>query len=61
MNVTLPVGVPGPLEPTVAVKVTAWPNVEGLADVVTEVVVDDLLTTWLTDGEVLPVKFVSPP
>lgn len=36
---------------TVAVNVTTWPLTEGLADEVTTVVVDALLTTWLMDAE----------
>ena len=42
LKVTLPVGVPvaGETGLTVAVNVTDWPYVEGLADVVTVVVVD---------------------
>jgi hypothetical protein len=36
LNVTVPVGVP-PLEVTVAVKVTAWPDFDGLSDEVSEV------------------------
>ena len=39
LNVTVPVGVPL-LAPTVAVKVTDWPNVEGLSELLIEVVLE---------------------
>jgi hypothetical protein len=39
LNVTDPVGVPPP-PVTVAVKVTAWPNVLGLSDEISDVVVE---------------------
>jgi len=44
VKVTFPVGIVDP-EPctTVAVKVTLWPNTEGLADVATVVVVDTVV------------------
>jgi len=54
-NVTVPVGVPDPVA-TVAVKVTLWPNVEGLFDDVTVVVVDaggGAFTVCVNAGEVL--------
>jgi hypothetical protein len=38
-NVIKPVGVPGPLVFTVAVKVTGWPGVEGFAELTRETVV----------------------
>jgi hypothetical protein len=46
LKVTVPVGVPAPGEGTltVAVKVTDWPQTEGLADETTAVVVPALLT-----------------
>ena len=55
LNVTVPVGMPLPGEfaVTVAVKVTAWLNTEGLADELTVVVVASLLTTW-GEAESLP-------
>jgi hypothetical protein len=45
-NVTVPVGVPAPGDtaPTVAVKVTACPWVDGFREEMTEVVVSALLT-----------------
>ena len=55
-NSTLPVGVPAP-EPvtlTVAVKVTDWPQTEGLTDEVTAVDVLALFTTCERTVEVLP-------
>jgi hypothetical protein len=58
-NVTLPVGVELPLPATVAVKVTNWPIVLGLADEVTVVVVAILLTFCVSDPE-LVVKLTSP-
>ncbi len=44
LNVTVPVGVPlpGGVEVTVAVKVTAWPNTDGLPEAVTAVLVSAL-------------------
>jgi hypothetical protein len=47
-NFTWHVGVPlpGALAATVAVKVTAWPNAEGLAEELTVVVVGSALTFW---------------
>jgi hypothetical protein len=54
-NVTVPVGVPVPGKTglTVAVKVTNWPETEGLTDDVTAVVVPALLMS--TTGEVAKV------
>ena len=46
---------------TVAVKVTAWANTEGLGDEVNVVVVARGLTTWEREGEVLPWKLFPPP
>ena len=62
-NVTVPVGVPAPgaLTVTVAVKVTLWPNTEGLAEEATLVVVASGLMVWLTAPELLPASLVSPP
>jgi len=53
-NCTVPVGVPDPGATTdiVAVKVTFWPGVDGLADEVTLVVVLALLTAM---GLLVPV------
>ena len=51
---------PGATEATVAVKVTDWPNTEGLAEEVSVVVVLAWLTTCETAVEVLVAKFVSP-
>ena len=63
LNVTVPVGVPAPgaTAATVAVNVTDWPNTEGLADEVSEVVVLAMVTVCETVLEVLVFKFVSPP
>lgn len=61
-NVTVPVGVPAPglTTVTVAVKVTDWPETDGLADEAIIVVVLAMLTTWDTAALVLPVKLTSP-
>src|SRR5580658_2184914 len=62
-NVIVPVGVPEPgaLAVTVVVNVTDWPKSDGLAEVVTVVLVPSSLTVWLTADDVLPVKSLSPP
>jgi hypothetical protein len=57
LNWTVPVAVDGV---TVAVKVTAWPKVDGLTDEATAVVLVALLTVWVRVEEVLPVKLPSP-
>ncbi len=46
MNVTVPVGIPEPgaSAVTVAVKVTDWPNTEGLCEAVTAVEVVSVFT-----------------
>ena len=59
-NVTVPVGVP-PTDVTVAVKVTLWPKVKGLALEITVVEVAALLTVCAKTDEELPEKLVSPP
>src|SRR5437879_8837468 len=53
-KVTVPVGLatavlPGELTLTVAVKVTDWPETEGLAELLSEVVVAAGLTTRVSD------------
>jgi hypothetical protein len=63
-KVTVPVGLattvlPGAFTLTVAVKVTDWPDTEGLTALLSKVVVSALLTTWLTAAEVEPLKLVS--
>jgi hypothetical protein len=60
LKVTVPVGVP-PLEVTVAVKVTDWPEVDGFREEVTEVEEVACLTVCVSTGEVLPLKSVLPP
>ncbi len=64
LKVTVPLGVPlpGATAFTVAVKVTAWPDTEGLAEEPTAVVVAAALTVWVSDAPVLslPVKLLSP-
>ncbi len=60
-NVTVPVGVPAPgfTALTVAVKVTFWPNTDGLTEDVTVVDVLALFTVCST-LPLLVAKFVSP-
>src|SRR2546428_2595799 len=65
LKVTVPLGLtaaalPGELTLTVAVKVTDWPETEGLAEGTTVVVVAALLTTWISDAQV-GVQFTSTP
>jgi hypothetical protein len=57
MKVTVPVADEGA---TVAVKVTDWPNVEGLSDEASDVVVAAWPTVWVNNAEALPLKLVSP-
>src|SRR5256885_1354981 len=60
---TKPVGGPliGEFAVTVAVKVTGWPNTEGLTEELTPVVVPAGLTTWVKSLVlVLVLKFGSP-
>ena len=57
---TRPLGLPGPLPVTVAVKVTLWPHTDGLAEVTTAVLVLALLTVWVNAVEALEATFVSP-
>src|SRR5262249_48067281 len=44
LNVTVPVGIPPPVAVTVAVKVTDWPNTDGL----TEEVMTEVVLAWPT-------------
>src|SRR5439155_15121350 len=62
LNCTVPVRVPAPGATglTVAVKVTDWPNTEGLTDELTVVVVLALLTVCVKSGEVPVRKLPSP-
>ena len=64
LKVTVPVGVPlpGAEALTVAVKVTDWPETEGLAEEATVVVVLAALMVWVRGAPVLslPLKLVSP-
>ena len=62
-NCTVPAGVPAPGAVTlmVAVKVTFCPEVEGLTEDTTAVLVLALLTVWVTAVEGLAAKIVSPP
>jgi hypothetical protein len=57
-NVTVPVAAEGE---TVAVKVTLWPETEGLALEATAVAVAARFTVWDKDGDVLPEWPESPP
>src|SRR5262249_22550987 len=54
------VGVP-PALVTVAVNVTDWPNVLGLADEPTLVLLAFWFTVWVSGAEVLGLKLLSPP
>ena len=53
LNVTVPVGVPEPGDTalTVFVKITGWPNTEGLAEEASVFVVSALLTVCVKAGE----------
>jgi len=57
---TVPVGSGGPDGPTVAVMVTDCPKVEGLGELVTEVVLPTGLTTCCTVLEVLGARVLEP-
>ena len=61
-KVTVPVGVPAPggLAVTVAVKVTLWPETEGLTEELSAVVVASWLMVWVSAAEVLVRKLASP-
>jgi hypothetical protein len=59
-NVTVPVAVPVNCGVTVAVKVTVWPNVEGLSELVTLLALVALFTVCVIAADVLPVKLLSP-
>ena len=59
-NVTLPPGTPAE-EVTVAVNVTDWPNVEGLGEDESPVVVLAWPTVWRMNPEVLVPKLLAPP
>jgi len=63
LKVTAPVGVPAPgaLAATVAVRVMAWPETEGLAVEESAVVVREGFTTWESaEAVALPEKAESP-
>jgi hypothetical protein len=60
LNATVPVGEPASDE-TVAVNNTASPAVDGLVPETSAVLDDARLTFWVSVGEVLVVKSVSPP
>jgi hypothetical protein len=51
-NVTVPLGVPAG-DVTVAVKVTSWPDLEGLWFEASEISVAVLVTVWVIVGDVL--------
>src|SRR5204863_5692451 len=61
LNVTVPVRVPAPGDTalTVAVKVTDWPNTDGLNEDASVVVVSALLTVCVAAAEVLAKKLAS--
>jgi hypothetical protein len=60
LKVTVPVGVPGKLLVTVAVKVTLCPKTDGFTDEVTVVDVLSRVTVWVMAGEVVLLKLLSP-
>ena len=62
LKTTLPVGVPAPgaTALTVAVKVTDWPNTDGLAEEARATALLAWLTVWVTTAEVLVLKLPSP-
>ena len=61
-NVTVPVGVPTPGDTalTVFVKITGWPNTEGLMEEVSVEVVSAWLTVCVRTEDVMVLKLVSP-
>jgi hypothetical protein len=66
LKVTVPVGppaavVPGAFAVTVAVKVTDWPDDDGLAEEVTVMLVLAWPTVRLNAAELLAAKLLSPP
>src|SRR5262245_29092944 len=62
LNVTVPVGTPPPgaTAVCVAVRVTDWPNTDGLTEEATEVVVDAWLTVCVRLLELLAAKLALP-
>jgi hypothetical protein len=62
VNCTMPVGVPlpGAVTVTVALKVTLWPDTDGLTEPLTAVLVAALFTIWVRGVVVLLEKVVSP-
>ena len=62
LNVTVPVGVPAPGDTavTVAVKVTDWPNTDGLNEEASAVLLLARLTVCVTVAEVLVLYVPSP-
>jgi hypothetical protein len=62
LNVTVPVGVPlpGGTAATVVVKVTDWPDTDGLCEEVSEVEVAEGFTVCESTGEVLVPKVALP-
>src|SRR2546422_11651237 len=64
LKVSVPVGLataalPGVFTVTVAVKVTCWPDTEGLTEEASVVVVLALLIVWVRTAEVEGLKLVS--
>jgi hypothetical protein len=57
LKVTLPVAVEGD---KVAVSVTLWPYIDGLADEVSVTTEDGAFTVWVNVAEVLAASFESP-
>ena len=60
LKVTVPVGVPAP-DLTVAVNLTAAPNVDGFKEEATELALVACFTVCASTGDLLPAKSVLPP
>ena len=60
-KITRPLGLPGLLLVTVAVKVTLWPHTVGFVADTTAVVLLALATVWVKAVEALARTFASPP
>jgi hypothetical protein len=59
-KITMPVGFPGAVLLTVAVKVTPWPHADGLAEATSAVLLPALDTVCVMAVEALAAKLPSP-
>ena len=59
-KITTPVGGPGTLLVTVAVKVTLWPQTVGFVEDTTAALLLAFVTVWVMAVETLAAKFASP-